>query len=145
MRRVGRAGARCCSTMWFLREGHPTVAFDFRPGDSLPPLELDREAIKRALINMLDNALAACQAVPDGGRIEVVTAHLPARGVVRLEVADNGCGMSLDVKRRLFVPDFLTKKEGTGLGFALVSSIVAGHQGDIRVLDNQPRGNRFLI
>jgi two-component system, NtrC family, nitrogen regulation sensor histidine kinase NtrY len=127
------------------REGHPNVAFDFRPGEALPPIELDREAIKRALINMLDNALAACQAVPDGGRIEVVTAHLLARGVVRLEVADNGCGMSLDVKRRLFEPYFSTKKEGTGLGLAIVSSIVADHQAYIRVQDNQPSGTRFII
>jgi two-component system, NtrC family, nitrogen regulation sensor histidine kinase NtrY len=127
------------------REGHPNVAFDFRPGEALPPIELDREAIKRALINMLDNAVAACQAVPDGGRIEVVTAHLLARGVVRLEVADNGCGMSLDVKRRLFEPYFSTKKEGTGLGLAIVSSIVADHQAYIRVLDNQPSGSRFII
>ena len=109
-------------------------------------MELDREAIKRALINLLDNAVAACKAVADaGGRIEVVTTHLPARGVVRLEVADNGCGMSREVKLRLFEPYFSTKKEGTGLGLAIVSAIVADHQAYIRVQDNQPRGSRFII
>lgn len=128
------------------RQGHLDIAFDFRAGTGLPPVELDREAIKRVLINMLDNAVAACKAVGDtGGRIEVVTAHVLARGVVRLEVADNGCGMSREVKLRLFEPYFSTKKEGTGLGLAIVSAIVADHQAYIRVQDNQPRGSRFII
>lgn len=128
------------------REGHPNIQFDYRAADALPAVELDREAIKRALINLLDNAVSACQGMPDGeGRIEVSTAHVMARGVVRLEVADNGRGMSRDVKLRLFEPYFSTKKEGTGLGLAIVSSIVADHQGYIRVQDNQPRGSRFIV
>jgi two-component system nitrogen regulation sensor histidine kinase NtrY len=128
------------------RQGHPDIAFEFREGGGLPPVELDREAIKRALINMLDNAVAACKAVGDtGGHIEVVTTHVPARGVVRLEVADNGCGMSREVKLRLFEPYFSTKKEGTGLGLAIVSAIVADHQAYIRAQDNPPRGSRFII
>jgi two-component system nitrogen regulation sensor histidine kinase NtrY len=128
------------------RQGHPDIAFEFREGSALPPVELDREAIKRALINMLDNAVAACKAVGDtGGHIEVVTTHVPARSVVRLEVADNGCGMSREVKLRLFEPYFSTKKEGTGLGLAIVSAIVADHQAYIRAQDNLPRGSRFVI
>ncbi len=128
------------------RQGHPDIAFELRAAATLPPVELDREAIKRVLINLLDNAVAACKAVGDtGGRIEVVTTHAAARGVARLEVADNGCGMSREVKLRLFEPYFSTKKEGTGLGLAIVSAIVADHQAYIRVQDNQPRGSRFII
>jgi two-component system, NtrC family, nitrogen regulation sensor histidine kinase NtrY len=127
------------------RQGHPEITFDFQSGEHLPAVDLDREAIKRALINMLDNAVAACEGVPDGGRIDIVTSEIPERGVVRLEVADNGCGMSREVKLRLFEPYFSTKKEGTGLGLAIVSAIVADHQAYIRVQDNQPRGTRFVI
>jgi len=127
------------------RQGHPEISFEFRSDTQIPLVDLDREAIKRALINLLDNAVSACQGVPDTGRIEVVTSYLAARGVVRLEVADNGCGMSRDVKLRLFEPYFSTKKEGTGLGLAIVSSVVADHQAYIRVQDNQPRGSRFII
>ncbi len=127
------------------REGHPDIAFDFRPGGGLPPVELDREAIKRALINMLDNAVGACQGSAQPARIEIATSKQETRGVVRLEVADNGCGMSHDVKLRLFEPYFSTKKEGTGLGLAIVAAIVADHQAYIRVHDNQPRGSRFVI
>ncbi|MGD0946979.1 MAG: ATP-binding protein [Candidatus Binatia bacterium] len=132
-------------TLALFRQGHTEVAFEYRPAEGLPPIELDREAIKRALINMLDNAVAACQGIPERGRVEIVVSHLRARGIVRLEVADNGMGMSRDAKLRLFEPYFSTKKEGTGLGLAIVSAIVADHQAYIHVRDNQPRGSRFII
>jgi two-component system nitrogen regulation sensor histidine kinase NtrY len=128
------------------REAHAELVFDFEPAADLPLVELDREAIKRALINLLDNAVAACAAVSDTpGRIELKTAVVGGRGAVRLEIADNGCGMSHQVKVRLFEPYFSTKREGTGLGLAIVSAIVADHQAYIRVRDNQPRGTRFII
>ncbi|HEX7408037.1 MAG TPA: ATP-binding protein [Candidatus Binatia bacterium] len=132
-------------TLVLFRQGHPDISFEFQPADGLPLVELDRDAIKRALINILDNAVAACQGIPDRGRIELLVSHLPARGIVRLEVADNGTGMSRDAKLRLFEPYFSTKKEGTGLGLAIVSAVVADHQAYIRVQDNQPRGSRFII
>ena len=66
-------------------------------------------------------------------------------GVVRLEIADNGPGMSPEVKARLFEPYFSTKPDGTGLGLAIVSAIVADHNGFIRVRDNLPRGSRFVM
>jgi len=128
------------------REGHPQIEFDFRAGSDLPPVELDREALKRALINMFDNAVSACHAEPHGpGRIEVITRYSPNRDVVQLEVADNGCGMSREVRLRLFEPYFSTKKDGTGLGLAIVSTVVADHQAYIRAQDNEPYGTRFII
>ncbi len=79
------------------------------------------------------------------GRIEVVTRYLRPQEIVRLEVADNGCGIAPKVKARIFEPYFSTKKEGTGLGLAIVASIVADHQAFVRVRDNPPRGSRFII
>jgi two-component system nitrogen regulation sensor histidine kinase NtrY len=127
------------------REGHPNIVFDVRPAAALPAVDLDREALKRALINLLDNAVAACKDTPGGGRIEIATSYLEGRGVARLEVGDNGVGMSREVKSRLFEPYFSTKKEGTGLGLAIVSSVLADHQAYIRVQDNHPCGSRFII
>jgi two-component system, NtrC family, nitrogen regulation sensor histidine kinase NtrY len=127
------------------REAHPEIAFALRAGTDLPLVELDREAIKRALINMLDNAVTACQGAAGGGRIEIVTSLVTSRRVVRVEVADNGVGMSSDVKLRLFEPYFSTKKDGSGLGLAIVSAILADHQAYIRVQDNVPHGSRFVI
>jgi two-component system nitrogen regulation sensor histidine kinase NtrY len=128
------------------REGHRNIRFEVRTDPKLPPLLLDREGIKRALINMLDNAVAACgNGYGDGASIEISTAYLQSLGLVRLELADNGDGMTPEVKARLFEPYFSTKKEGTGLGLAIVSAILSDHHAFIRVRDNEPRGSRFVI
>ena len=127
------------------REGHRTIRFDVRTDPTVPALSLDREGIKRALINMLDNAVAACGNGGNQGRIEISTAHLQSLGLVRLELADNGSGMTPEVKARLFEPYFSTKKEGTGLGLAIVSAIFSDHHAFVRVRDNEPRGSRFIV
>src|SRR5881296_3749284 len=134
------------------REGHREITFVFDAEPELPELEMDREGIKRALLNLLDNAVAACAEArrrePTPGapaRVELATRHDTGLGVVRLELADNGAGMTPEVKARLFEPYFSTKPEGTGLGLAIVSAIVADHSGFIRVRDNLPRGSRFVL
>jgi two-component system nitrogen regulation sensor histidine kinase NtrY len=106
-------------------------------------VNLDREQIKRVLINLLDNAVAAIDGAE--GLVEIVTGHDPALQVARLEVADNGVGIRPEDRGRLFEPYFSTKRTGTGLGLAIVSKIVADHNGYIRVRDNEPRGTRFVI
>ena len=134
------------------REGHREITFVFDAEPELPELEMDREGIKRALLNLLDNAVAACAEARRRGpaavhlaRVELVTRHDTGLGVVRLEVADDGAGMTPEVKARLFEPYFSTKPDGTGLGLAIVSAIVADHNGFIRVRDNLPRGSRFVL
>ena len=120
--------------------------FTFEPDQALPLLALDREGIKRAVINMLDNAVAAL--TPPNGvepRIDIRTRYDRAMGIVGLEVADTGCGIDPNARTRLFEPYFSTKQGGTGLGLAIVSTIVADHQGFVRVKDNEPRGSRFVI
>jgi len=132
------------------REGHRDIDFEFTPEPALPVLELDREGVKRAVINILDNAVAACAArrpaAPgERGRVELRTTYDARLDVARLEIADNGAGMSPEVKARLFEPYFSTKPDGTGLGLAIVSAIVADHNGFVRVRDNVPRGSRFVM
>lgn len=134
-------------TIVLFNTAHRDLSFIWRPDKALPSLELDREGMRRVLRNLLDNAVAACREVSNGtpGRIEVSTRYFRSLGIVRLEVADNGCGIPPEVKDRLFEPYFSTKKEGTGLGLAIVATVVADHQAFIRVRDNQPRGSRFII
>lgn len=128
------------------RDAHAGIQFDVQLEAAVPQLALDRDAIKRAVVNLLDNAVAACQSPETSNpRIEVVTAYDAAVGVVRLEVADNGTGMSPDVKARAFEPYFSTKRDGTGLGLAIVSAIAADHQAYARIRDNLPRGTRVII
>jgi len=132
--------------MVLFKEGHRDIRFSFDADLSLPLLPLDREGIKRVVINMLDNAVAALS--PPNGverRIEVSTRFHHAHGIVALEVADTGSGIEPNARARLFEPYFSTKQGGTGLGLAIVSTIVADHQGFVRVKDNEPRGSRFVI
>jgi two-component system nitrogen regulation sensor histidine kinase NtrY len=131
------------------REGHREIEFVFTAAPDLPEIELDREGIKRAIINLLDNAVAACAPRPGSpgapARVTLGVAWDPKLEVVRLEVADTGVGMTPEVKARLFEPYFSTKPDGTGLGLAIVSAIVADHNGFIRVRDNVPHGSRFIM
>lgn len=124
------------------QESHRNVAFSFRADESVPMIRLDRDQIKRVLINLLDNAVAAL----DGeGRIDVETSYNPELRMATFTVADTGHGISPEDKPRLFEPYFSTKKAGTGLGLAIVNTIIADHHGFIRVKDNEPRGTRFII
>lgn len=128
------------------REGHPEIEFTAEYDNALPPVDLDRDAIKRVIVNMLDNAVSACRAVPDRQpRIGVSTHYDSNTDAARLEIADNGVGIKPETKLRLFEPYFSTKRDGTGLGLAIVSSVVADHHGYVRVYDNRPHGTRFVI
>ena len=129
-------------TLVLYQEGHKDVDFSFQSDPHLPPFNLDRDQMKRVLINLLDNAVAA---VGEKGRVEVTLTFDSMLRMARLEVADNGQGIRPEDKRRMFEPYFSTKKSGTGLGLAIVSTVVADHDGFVRVLDNQPRGARFVI
>jgi two-component system nitrogen regulation sensor histidine kinase NtrY len=72
-------------------------------------------------------------------------AHDPILKIVRIEIADNGIGISDEGKTRLFEPYFSTKKTGMGLGLTIVSTIISDHNGMIRVQDNKPKGAKFVI
>ncbi len=129
-------------------DGTERVAFDADLDPRLPTVDIDREQIRRALSNLIDNAIAAVQRSPQagrGGRVMLRSAWDPSLQSVRFEVADDGVGIPLEDRRRIFEPYFSTRAGGTGLGLAIVSRIVADHHGYIRVQDNEPRGTRFII
>jgi hypothetical protein len=110
----------------------------------LPNVMADTEAIKRALANLLDNAAEAMQDAMFR-EIQISTALVASRDVVEITVADTGHGVTRELKERLFLPYFSTKKRGTGLGLAIVNRIVEDHHGSIRVEENQPVGARFVV
>jgi two-component system nitrogen regulation sensor histidine kinase NtrY len=120
----------------------PGVTFERRLAPDLPRLRLDPDQMKRALINLVDNAVEATEG---RGRILVATEYDRAEGRARLVVADDGPGVAPAVRDRLFVPHFSTKKRGSGLGLAIVNRIVQEHLGTIRAEDNAPRGARFVV
>jgi two-component system nitrogen regulation sensor histidine kinase NtrY len=112
----------------------------------LPTIEVDREQMRRALTNLIDNAIAAIRrGRRDGGRIRLMSSYDAALQSVRLVVSDDGVGIPSKDRRRVFEPYFSRSENGTGLGLAIVSRIVADHHGYVRVQENPPRGTRFVI
>jgi two-component system nitrogen regulation sensor histidine kinase NtrY len=132
-------------TLVLYQQGHRDIQFNFQPAVDLPLIELDREQIKRVLLNLLDNAVHAVEQQPQGGIIELLTEHNRSLHMATLRVRDNGCGIPEQDKPRLFEPYFSTKKSGTGLGLAIVATIISDHNGYIRVKDNPPRGTEIVI
>jgi two-component system, NtrC family, nitrogen regulation sensor histidine kinase NtrY len=146
--RPGDLNALVQETLAQFREAHPEVQFSEDFARDLPSIAIDREALKRAIFNLLDNAVAAALSVDRNGDPPEVAARSTVdreSGVVTLEVADNGPGIEPRYRTRIFEPYFSTKQGGTGLGLAIVSSIITDHHGFIRVRDNRPRGSRFIV
>jgi PAS domain S-box-containing protein len=110
----------------------------------LPLAMADPEAIKRALANLIDNAAEAMQ---DSRvrEIHIATSLLDGRDGLEIMIADTGHGINREVKEKLFLPYFSTKKRGTGLGLAIVRRIIEDHHGSIRVEENKPAGAKFLV
>lgn len=108
---------------------------------------LDQSGFKQVLWNLLGNAIAS-QA--GGGEVRVQTRSVvadDARPSFVLLVEDQGPGVPEDVLPHIFDPFFTTKEvgKGTGLGLAVVSSIVEGHRGKIEVQNLSPKGCRFRV
>ncbi len=129
-------------TVAMYKTGHRAITFEASTDERLPVLHIDRDQMKRVLINLIDNAAAA---IENEGVVRVETRYMEEMQVARLDVSDNGAGMGAEARQRLFEPYFSTKKTGTGLGLAIVQNIIADHNGYIRVKDNEPRGTRFII
>jgi two-component system nitrogen regulation sensor histidine kinase NtrY len=130
---------------------HPLIVFQFIADDRVPDISIDREQIRRVFINLLDNAVQALRRTTEAaeglpeGKIIVRTTYDRKRKIAIVEVADNGPGIRAADKARIWEPYFTTKREGSGLGLAIVNSVVAEHQGTVRVFDNSPRGSKFII
>lgn len=128
-------------TIFLHQEAHKEISFQLEI-IKIPKFSFDQEQIKRCLINLLDNAVAV---LPSGGTITIRLYTDKEEENVFLEVADNGPGINIKDRPRLFEPYFSTKKTGTGLGLAIVSTIIADHNGYVRVQENQPQGSVFVI
>ena len=129
-----------CLTLY--QEAHKQITFQRALDQYLPNTLFDREQIKRVIINLLENAVAA---ITTEGIIKLESAYNRELKIITITVADSGCGIPAEDKTRLFEPYFSTKKTGTGLGLAIVSTIIADHNGYIRVRDNKPKGSLFII
>ena len=91
----------------------------------------DSEMVEQILINLLINAIQAVGKKPDA-KIKL-NAWLNSQGRVIIEVEDNGPGIPDEVKEKIFIPFFTTKKDGSGIGLSLSRQIMRLHRGTINV------------
>ena len=119
---------------------HLRVELDLSPAVS--PFAFDPEQLRRALVNLVDNA---AEATEGKGTVQLSTELDARRKIASVSVADDGPGVPSADREKLFLPYFTTKTRGTGLGLAIVNRIAADHDGRVRVAANHPRGTRFVI
>jgi two-component system, NtrC family, sensor histidine kinase HydH len=116
------------------------IAITWYPGGDLPPVAMDPDLFKQALLNLLLNAE---QAMPNGGEIILQASREP--GFVKLDVIDTGCGIAPDMLPKIFKPFHTSKPGGTGLGMPTTRKIVQAHGGAIEVQSEEGRGTKVSI
>ena len=108
------------------------------------PGRFDARELRRALVNLIDNGLNACAQAETPPHV-TLAARQERNGGLVLTVADGGVGIAPEHRERIFEPDFSTRKEGMGLGLAIVDGIVRGHGGEIEVDSNPGTGAVFTL
>jgi signal transduction histidine kinase len=124
------------------------VALKLEVAEDIPQAWFDREGIHRCLLNLLTNAIDACQEAQCEGKAgEALLRCRKARGAeVEYQVVDNGCGMDAEVREKIFQRFFSTKgSKGTGLGLMITRKIIDEHGGGIEVDSAQGQGTTFTI
>ncbi len=125
---------------------------EFEIAEDLWPAEVDTGQINQVINNLVINAI---QAMPEGGVLRLtaenvwdpgkVTPHLKPGKYIKITVEDQGIGIPDDYLNRIFDPYFTTKREGNGLGLAIVHSIIEKHNGYIFVESEIGKGTVFTI
>ena len=119
------------------------IRLNFEVSGRLPPVMGNLRNLQQVFMNLIVNAI---QAVPEGGEI-TVSGSAAAGGCVRVDVRDTGTGIPEEVVQHIFEPFFTTKEvgKGTGLGLAVVYSLVKRHGGRIDVKSELGRGTTFSV
>ena len=115
-------------------------AVEKRYDPRLPEVLADADMLYQAFLNILLNAM---QAMPDGGRLGVTT-EMGSEQVL-LHFDDNGTGIPVEVKEKIWNPFFTTKEMGTGLGLGIVKNIIESHHGQIWIGNRDEGGTRVTV
>ena len=116
--------------------------------DQMVPVVMDPRTVHRCLMNLVTNAIDACIFDPDVDKDHqvIVATERENAGAIRFDVKDNGCGMSEEVRAKLFSSFFSTKgAKGTGLGLLVTAKLVEEHKGTIDVTSAEGEGTTFSI
>lgn len=110
---------------------------------ALPTVRVDAIQIQQVLANLIQNAFAALDSTPEYRRRLVLQTRTLADGDIEFTVSDNGCGIAADQLEKVFEPFFTTRKEGTGMGLAIVRGIIEAHGGTVTAATNSDGGTIF--
>ena len=124
------------------RSAHRGVEFVVEIDRNQPDIWIDPQALRRVFSNLFENAISAMKGE---GRIRVAVTHDFGRSTLRIQVEDNGPGISPEAVDRIFLPYFSTRDAGMGLGLAIVQRIVSEHRGTITHAPASPAGAIFTI
>ncbi|MBK7257182.1 MAG: HAMP domain-containing protein [Ignavibacteriae bacterium] len=116
------------------------VQFEVQVDAPLPPIQADREELRRACINIIRNGV---QAMGGTGTMEVRVSAAP--GLVQVSFTDHGQGIPDDVKPKLFQPKFSTKTDGMGLGLAIVKKTIDDLGGTITIESAIGKGTTVVM
>jgi signal transduction histidine kinase len=121
-----------------------TLVEDYAAGDAAVRIDADR--IRRAVINLVDNAAQALGEMPPGsGPLRIAVKSMIVDGNLELTVADTGPGIAAEHMARIFEPLFTTRSFGTGLGLSAAKQIVTQHSGTIAIDSEIGAGTRVTI
>jgi two-component system nitrogen regulation sensor histidine kinase NtrY len=123
-----------------LRESSNPITLSLDLDESLTEIPVDPDLFHRVISNLVLNAI---DAMPQGGTLTLRTRDTGDRA--RLEISDTGTGLNPEERDRIFTPYYTTKQHGTGLGLAVVQSVVSDHNGTISVNSETGRGTTFII
>jgi two-component system, NtrC family, sensor histidine kinase HydH len=116
---------------------------------NLPAVPLDEDLCEQAFVNLIQNAYDAMGGVGGTLRLAASRTNLGGRDGVEVKIEDSGPGIPDELREQIFNPFVTTKKSGVGLGLSIVSRIIDGHHGTIRVenagTENGRKGARFSI
>lgn len=136
-------------TVQLLRPGlaRRKIQLDLETAPGLPSFPLDGEQIRQALVNLISNAAEAIEHDPGakGGHVVVRAAIFPEGSDLLLAVEDDGPGIPAADLAKIFQPFFTSKFTGTGLGLAVVDSLVARHGGRIELESTPGEGTTFFV
>jgi signal transduction histidine kinase len=123
-----------------LKDSAKTITLNLELDESLTEIPLDPDLFHRVVSNLVLNAI---DAMPEGGTLTLRTRDTGERA--RLEISDTGTGLTPEERDRIFTPYYTTKHHGTGLGLAVVQSVVSDHRGTITVNSETGRSTTFII
>lgn len=124
----------------FSAVGRPPITPELHLEGGLPAIQADPLLLHRAIENLVLNAM---DAMPSGGVLALATSS--HAGTVLVEIVDTGAGLTPEECERLFTPYYTTKQHGTGLGLAVVQSVISDHGGTISVQSEAGVGTTFRI